>query len=307
MAKARALVIGEALIDIVPKGDTTLELPGGSPLNVAVALGRLGRRVELVAWLGRDPRGQAIEEHLRASHVTLAAASLGAARTSTATVRLDATGSADYVFDLDWDFTPPSALRDVAVVHTGSLAVGIDPGAPRVVDFFQGLKQSSAPAPTLTFDPNLRPSLVGEPAVLAPRIERLVAAADVVKASDEDLRYLYPVADPAAIARAWASAGPALVVMTRGAGGALAFAGEISVDAPAKPADVADTVGAGDTFMAGLIDGLWSQQLLGAAARPALRAMTESQVLVALERAGAAAAVTVSRPGANPPWAAELA
>ncbi|MDR2454201.1 MAG: carbohydrate kinase [Bifidobacteriaceae bacterium] len=311
MAQARALVIGEALIDIVPSGSQTKELPGGSPMNVAIALGRLGRQVELATWVGRDARGQAIRDHLAASQVALAPGSDGAERTSTATVALDASNQAQYAFDLHWDFQPPGAAKTLAeafaVLHTGSLATVVEPGAAKVAALLQSLAQLPDAAPTLAYDPNLRPALAPDPAALRPGVEALAAAADLVKASDEDLRFLYPGEDPEAVARRWADLGPALVVLTRGGAGAIAFAGPITLNAQAKRSAVVDTVGAGDTFMGGLIDGLWSLGLVGAAARPRLRAITETQLLRAMDRAAAAAAVTVSRAGANPPWASELA
>jgi fructokinase len=274
-------------------------------MNVAIALGRLGRSVELATWLGADDRADRIARHVEASGVELAPGSRGAPRTSTAAVQLDASGGAQYVFDLLWEFEPPGGVAGFGVVHTGSLATAVEPGATEVAAFFERLKSQAGAV--LTFDPNLRPDITPDPRAARPRIEGLVAAADVVKASDEDLRYLYDDRDPVATARSWAREGPALVVLTRGAAGALAFVGPISVNAPAKGSTVADTVGAGDTFMGGLIDGLWSQGLIGAAARPALRSMTETQLLRAMDRAALAAAVTVSRPGADPPWARELA
>ncbi|MDR2254305.1 MAG: PfkB family carbohydrate kinase [Bifidobacteriaceae bacterium] len=306
MADNRALVIGEALIDIVVRGSNSSEFPGGSPMNVAVALARLGREVELATWIGNDPHARAIAAHVAESGVLLTPGRAGAARTPTATARLDASGAARYEFDLEWDFKTPPELAGVAVVHTGSLATAVSPGAEQVVEFFTSLKGSPAAAPTLSFDPNLRPALIADPAAIRPVVERLVAAADLVKASDEDLAWLYPDRDGAAVAREWAETGPAVVVLTRGAAGALALAGPILLDTAAPRTHVADTVGAGDTFMAGLIDGLWVEGLVGAERRAALRSIGENQLLRAIDRAASAAAVTVSRPGADPPWADEL-
>jgi fructokinase len=312
----KALVIGEALTDIVPGGPGgpggpgqagVSEYPGGSPMNVAVALGRLGRAVEFASWIGPDARGRAIEAHLAESKVALAAGARRADRTSSAAVSLDAQGQAQYVFDLLWDFEPPASLAGVAAVHTGSLATVQAPGAAKVAGFVEGLKARPDQGPTVTFDPNLRPSVVRDPAAARPLLERLVTASDVVKASDEDLAYLYGGRDPEATAADWLAAGPALVVVTRGGRGAQAWWRGGRAELAASPARVVDTVGAGDTFMAGLIDGLWSQGLLGADRRPALQGLGPDQAAAALERAARAAAVTVSRAGANPPWAFELA
>jgi fructokinase len=300
-------VIGEALTDIVPGGGGVREYPGGSPMNVAVALGRLGREVDFATWIGEDGRGDAISAHLAESRVRLLAGSRGAARTPSAAVELDGAGQAKYVFDLLWDFEPVERLDGVAVVHTGSLAAVFPPGADKVAAFVESLRERVDGGPTVTFDPNLRPDIVRDRGRARPVIERLVAAADLVKASDEDLAYLYDGRDPHAVAADWAKAGPALVVVTAGAKGAKAFWAAGSAALPARPAQVVDTVGAGDTFMAGLIDGLWTAGLAGPDRRPELRAISPAQATAALDRAARAAAVTVSRAGANPPWAFELA
>jgi fructokinase len=310
--KAKALVVGEALIDIVPNTstpdspDSTKEYPGGSPMNVAVALGRLGRAVEFASWISQDPRGHLIEAHLCESKVHLLEGSRRAARTPSAAVTLDSSGQAKYIFDLLWDFQAPADLTGIAVVHTGSLATIYPPGAAKIADFVESLKARRDRGPAVTFDPNLRPSVVRDPQAARPQIERLVAASDVVKASDEDLAYLYDGRDPALTAAAWAQAGPSLVVLTRGADGAQAWYAAGSADLPARQAAVVDTVGAGDTFMAGLIDGLWNQNRLGPGRHDELDAIAPAEVLAAMDRAARAAAVTVSRPGADPPWAFEL-
>ncbi|MDR2114591.1 MAG: carbohydrate kinase [Bifidobacteriaceae bacterium] len=301
----QALVVGEALIDLVPVDGTTRELPGGSPLNVAVALSRLGRAVQLATWLGPDARGQALQEHLAASGAVLVGKP-AAPRTSTAQVSLDAHGQANYRFDLLWDFQPPPQIDNLAVVHTGSLATVIAPGAGKVTQFFQTLASLADAAPILTFDPNLRPALGGTAPETRAHVEELVAVADVVKASQEDLECLYPGQDPGKAARQWVDQGPALVVLTQAEQGALAFTRSMRINVPVRPATVADTVGAGDTFMAGLIDGLWQEGLIQVGGSAALQDLNEAQLLRALDRAARAAAVTVSRPGANPPWAREL-
>ena len=147
---------------------------------------------------------------------------------------------------------------------------------------------------------------MGERERAAAIIERLVALSDVVKVSDEDLEWLFPAEDAADAAQRWLRLGPALVVVTLGSKGALAACESGTVTVPPVVVDVADTVGAGDSFMSGLIDGLWSAQLLGGERRHALRAIDLSQVSQILERCARIAGITVSRSGANPPTRAEL-
>jgi len=303
----RALVIGEALVDVVERPDGRREEhPGGSPANVALGLGRLGRRVDLLTWLGIDADGDLVRRHLETSGVHVLAGNRSAVRTPVATARLDAAGVASYDFDLEWDL--PDAWDedpgDPVVVHTGSIAAVLPPGAAAVERELDRRRSAS----TITYDPNLRPALMGTPTETLLVVERLVGLADVVKVSDEDLAWLRPGADPARVASSWVTAGAALVVVTRGGAGALAVtaSGE-RVDVPAPQVQVADTVGAGDSFMGGLIDGLWSAGLLGADRRDDLRRVDAATVEQVLLRCARIAAITVSRPGADPPRAAELA
>lgn len=305
-AERRALVIGEALIDVVRRSDGSVsEHPGGSPANVALGLSRLGRGVDLLTWFGQDDYGRLIVDHLKASGVEILPGSETAERTSVAAANLDADGVATYDFDLSWHVparwtSPPAAPL---VVHTGSIGAVLEPGGPDVANILAAHRESA----TLTYDPNLRPSLMPPPDETRPIVAALIALADVVKVSDEDLAWLEPGTDPIDVAKRWASEGPALVVVTRGGEGATAvtaLGGRVDVTAPRVV--VADTVGAGDSFMGGLIDGLWSAGLLGADRRAALRAADDATLLQVLTRCALIAATTVSRPGANPPTSAEL-
>ncbi|WP_199424842.1 carbohydrate kinase family protein [Actinotalea solisilvae] len=304
-AERRALVIGEALIDVVRRADGSgEEHPGGSPANVALGLGRLGREVDLLTWFGDDAHGALLRRHLEASGVAIAPGSDTADRTSVATAVLDADGVATYEFDLSWHVpakwaSPPAVPL---VVHTGSIAAVLEPGGPDVANILAAHRDSA----TLTYDPNLRPSLMPPPEVTRPVVEALVALADVVKVSDEDLTWLEPGTHPLEVARRWAASGPAVVVVTRGGEGATALTAAYELDVAAPRVTVADTVGAGDSFMAGLVDGLWSAGLLGADRRTALREADEVTLRSVLARCAEIAAITVSRAGANPPTAAEL-
>lgn len=298
-----ALVIGEALVDIVERpGEEPVEHPGGSPANVAVGLARLGRAVELVTWFAPDERGATLRSHLEVENVRLSAGSSRAARTSTARARLDESGSASYEFDLDWSPEAPAELGRPVLAHTGSIAAVIEPGARTVAATLDALRGTA----TISYDPNARPDLMGDAATARQTVERLVAGADVVKVSDEDLAWLAPDEAPEDVARRWLTTGPALVVVTRGGEGAWAVAASGEVTVPAERVDVVDTVGAGDSYMAGILDGLWGAGLLGAHRREALRAIDPDTVTRVLREAAAIAAITVSRAGANPPTRAEL-
>lgn len=300
---SHVLAVGEALVDEVHRPDgSAAEHPGGSIANVALTLGRLGRDVRLATWLGRDERGDGVRAWLAESDVTLAEGSDEADRTSVAIATLDDGGSASYEFDLTWRVPERAAAgADTLAVHTGSIAAVLEPGAGQVRTLIEAARETS----TITYDPNARPVIMGAADAARERIEALVALSDVVKVSDEDLGWLYPGQDPIEAARAWRM-GPALVVVTKGGDGAVALTAGGDVEVKAPSAQVVDTVGAGDSFMGALIDGLWSHDLLGAGRREALRAVVPEVVSEILEQCVAVAAITVSRAGANPPRRAEL-
>jgi len=302
----RTLVIGESLIDIVHRPDgSTREHVGGSPANVAVGLARLGHEVTLATKIGDDERGTRIATHLDQEGVALTEGSIGERPTSVATSTLDETGAAVYTFDLAWELSEDQPLEGLAHVHTGSIAATLEPGASVVLSTLQ----SARPSATISYDPNARPSLMGDPHGVRAKIEQLIGLSDVVKASDEDIAWLYDGAPLPDILRLWGLLGPALVVVTRAEKGAvigLTITGELtSVDAPIV--EVMDTVGAGDSFMAGLLSGLLEASLLGGIqARERLRSASLADVRPAVDRALACAAITVSRAGAAPPYLADL-
>lgn len=302
--EGRALVVGEALVDVVHAADGSVAAhPGGSPANVALGLGRLGRAVDLLCWIADDDHGRAVSAHLEASGVEILPRSWGAQRTSVATARLDASGAATYEFDLTWALPAGVAPRpDALVVHTGSIAAVLEPGGEEVLRIVERARATA----TVTYDPNARPSLMGDPTSAWAKVRRVIELADVVKVSDEDVAWLTGVGWEAA--REWLELGPALVVVTRGGEGATAWTRDgRRIDVAAPGVEVVDTVGAGDSFMGGLIDGLWGAGLLGADARPALASASTETLTAILERCARIAAITVSRAGANPPGAAELA
>lgn len=300
----KALVVGESLVDIVEQdGSEPVEHPGGSPANVAIGLARLGRDVELLTWLGEDERGDRVRTHLEASRVSIAPGSQRADHTSTAIARLAPDGSATYTFDLTIDYPAYELAPEVGVVHVGSIGAVLAPGGDKALALLGSARNQAV----ITYDPNLRPSIMGEPDSVRERVLALVASADVVKVSDEDLAWLTPGRDPLDIAREWLAHGTALVVVTLGAQGSAAVnASGTEVHIPAPTVTVADTVGAGDSFMSGLIDGLWSAGLLGGGSHDAIGELTTPALTTLLSQAARIAAITVSRPGANPPTRLEL-
>ncbi|MHA7176555.1 carbohydrate kinase family protein [Arthrobacter sp. Sr24] len=287
------VVIGEALTDIVNSPAGTSEHPGGSPANVAYGLGRLGVATGLMTAIGEDGRGFAIESHLRSAGVTLMPGAHTLERTSSATATLADDGSASYDFDLVWDLDPVRPTHIPKVLHTGSIATFLEPGASAVKLLLQQCQQDC----TITYDPNIRPSLLGSHAEALTKFEELIELTDVVKLSDEDAAWLYPRKELAETASHLLKLGARLSVITLGSKGSLLATPETSLAIPSVQSTVADTIGAGDSYMAALIMSLLARRALGLG--PA--------VLEQLGRtATMAAAITVRRPGANPPTAEEL-
>lgn len=286
-----ALVVGESLIDIVHASDgTTGEYAGGSAANVAVALSRLGRRVRFVTAWADDDRGRVLADHLAKDGVELASDPVVLGRTATAAATIGADGAASYEFDLEWRIGEVT-VGDPVVVHVCSLGAVLDPGAEQVLELVRSVQGSA----TITYDINARPAITGTGPDLVAKVERMVAVTDLVKASDEDLAGLYPHLDLAGAAAHLRTLGPAAVVVTRGGDGATWF-GDTVVEVASRPVEVADTIGAGDTFGAAVIDAVWDRGL----------DLTSDEIADVLAHAARAAAVTVSRPGANPPYRSEL-
>lgn len=284
----RGLVIGESLIDIV-EGD---EHVGGSPLNVAVGLGRLGRGVDFLTHIADDEHGRRIAECVKSHGAQLVPGSVCARRTPTAVARIGADGSAEYAFDLEWELSGTPEVAPPLVVHTGSIAAVREPGCRAVAALVDAYHVSA----TVTFDPNVRPALTDDRA--RARIAHLVERSDVVKVSHEDLEWIAPGQDPDRTARGWLTSGPAVVVVTMGPRGSVAFCAAGEARATAEPVEVVDTIGAGDAFMVGLLDDLWARDLLGASRRDALRRIGVDALTEVLRAASLSAALTVGRAGA---------
>jgi fructokinase len=306
-------VVGEALIDLVPAGEGRLfeAAPGGSPANVAVGLARLGVPVYLAARIADDLLGRRIRAHLADNGVDLSFAVRAHEPTSLAIVALGAHGAPEYDFRVDgtadWQWTDAELsvlpAADTVAIHTGSLAATLLPGAEPLAR----LAERAAARVTVSYDPNCRPLLMGDVDAARARIERLIALTDVVKASAEDLAWLYPGLAPADIAERWLGFGPALTAITLGADGVVAVGGGAGrVWRPGRPVQVVDTVGAGDAFTAALLEGLYGRDLLGAARRETLHGLPAATLAEVLDRAVRAAALTCARRGAEPPTLTEL-
>ena len=287
------LVVGEALTDIVTSPEGSIEHPGGSPANVAYGLGRLGVATGLLTALGTDERGAAIGRHLRNAGVTVLPGSYSLGRTSTATVTLAPDGSAGYDFDISWDLASTAPAYIPKILHTGSIATFLSPGAGAVKSLLEQAHRQCM----ITYDPNIRPALLGSHLEAMSIFEEMVQLTDVVKLSDEDAQWLYPGKDLEDTAVRLLELGAGLSVITKGSQGSLLATAAARLTVPAVTSRVADTIGAGDSYMAALILGLLTRGTDGLA--PA--------VLEQVGRTAAmAAAITVRRPGANPPTLEEL-
>ncbi|MCW0216278.1 MAG: carbohydrate kinase [Pseudonocardia sp.] len=311
--RAVIAVAGEALVDIVPApAEGYFEFaPGGSPANVAVGLARLGVPARMLARIADDLIGVRLRAHLRDNGVDLSHVVRAREASSLALVEVAQDGQATYDFRIsgtaDWQWTPDELAGavdpTVVAVHSGSLALTTEPGAT----VLRELLAKAAGTATISYDPNCRPLLMGDPADVLAGVHELLGTVDVLKVSDEDLRWLLPHTPPGKVVEDWLSRGPSLVVVTLGAKGVLAgTATGIRTSLPGRQVEVIDTVGAGDSFTAALLAGLYTRGLLGPEAREALRDIDAVLLDEVLEECVAAAAITCSRRGANPPTTSEL-
>jgi fructokinase len=286
------LVIGESLMDIVETATGTSEHVGGSPSNVALGLGRLGVSVALLTELADDARGRAIVDHLKASRVDVLPESMSATRTSTAVARIGPDGQATYEFDLAWNAREAPAGVRPRIVHTGSVAAFLEPGASTVREILD-----RTGAMETTFDPNIRPSLIGGRDVALPVFEAVARLSRVVKLSDQDAEWLYPGASADEVIKAILALGPRMVAVTLGADGAIVATATDHVRIPAVHVLAVDTIGAGDTFMASLIHSILET---------GSRGLDRESLSRIGHHAVHAAAITVSRSGADLPWEHEV-
>lgn len=304
------LSCGEALIDMLPRQSTAGEAAfaphaGGAVFNTAIALGRLGAPSGFVSGISTDLFGEVLMEGLAASGVEGSLAIRSPRPTTLAFVKL-VNGHASYAFYdentagrmlLPEDM--PAIPAPVQALFFGGISLPVEPcgGA------YEALMLREAPRRVSMIDPNIRPGFIRDEAAYRARLARMMAVADIVKLSDEDLRWLEGPGKIEPLARQILARGPKLVFITEGAVGAHAFTAQSSLFEPARPVEVVDTVGAGDTFNAGVLAALHRAEALSKAAV----AGADTALLRACLRLGvAAAAITVSRAGANPPWAQEL-
>jgi fructokinase len=310
-------VAGEALVDLVPApvGGYFEIAPGGSPANVALGLARLGVPARLLARIADDMLGKRIRTHLVHNGVQLDYAVAAKEQTSLAMVSLDENGSPAYDFRItgtaDWQWTPaevagalePGAAGPVVALHSGSLALTMAPGDAVLRD----LLMRASDTITISYDPNCRPRLMGNPVEVLRGVHEMLGAADVVKVSSEDLAWLLPGMAPEQVVDDWLTRGPTLVAVTLGSDGVVAgTSAGLRARRPGVAVKVIDTVGAGDTFSAALLAGLHGHGLLGGDGADKLQTLDYSTLDELLHDAVLAAAIACSRRGADPPTRGDL-
>ena len=305
------LVCGEALIDLVPAPSGAdlayVARAGGSSFNVAMGLGRLGAPVGFLGRLSTDLFGRLLRDRLEVDGVDCRFVQEGEEPSTLAVVQIEAGSEPAYVFygegTADRLFSAADAPADfadlVTALHLGSISLVREPGASA----FEAIMRREHGRRVLSLDPNVRPSLVGERGAYRARLEGWVALADLVKVSQADLAWLYPGEPPDDVATAWLARGPGLVVVTKGGDGTVGLTARDRVEVAGARVTVVDTVGAGDAFTAGLLAWLHAAGLLE---RASLRGLPADALRASLVFANRAAAITCTRPGAQPPTRAEM-
>jgi fructokinase len=306
------LVCGEALIDFVPRafdGQVAyVPVPGGSPYNVAIGLGRLELPVGFLGRCSTDAFGRRLRAHLAASGVDLAFCGSGPEASTLAVVVLEPGREPEFAFYGDraadvmlaLDDLPAELPETATALHFGSISLVREPGATT----FEALMRRERGRRVLSLDPNVRPGLIPDREAYVRRLEGWVGLVDLVKVSRADLAWLYPGTDPESAARRWLDVGPGLVVVTLGADGAFGICGSLRREVRGQVVTVADTVGAGDAFTSGLLGWLESN---GRLTHERLRGLTAAELDAALGQGILTAAITCTRTGAEPPTRTELA
>ena len=290
-------VAGEALIDILSAGDVV----GGGPANTAKALARLGYEVDFIDGISTDAFGVKARKELERDGVSLNLCLVSEKPTCTATVTVDPNGGASYeflikgtaTFDFDRTWLPDPERLKPSVLHIGTLATIIEPGASVLFDWALRVGEFAP----IVFDPNIRPSVMGERATYAAAVEKWVAISSIVKVSDDDTTWLFPEESLDEVARRWIAQGVSCVVVTRGAHGLIGYTEHGIEEVDGVKVDVVDTVGAGDTVGAIVVEGIIQHSVAG---------LTGQILNGVLHKAAIAAGITCSRAGAQPPRTHEL-
>jgi len=294
-------VVGEVLIDLIPDVDHQLSVVGGGPANTAKALAKLGVKTHFIDGISNDKYGQIAQAELISANVSLDYAQYSNKPTSTAKVTLSSSGSASYEFEIEntatFDFShqwlPDPQNINPSLLHIGTLATVIEPGASVLFDWAQRVAQVAP----IVFDPNIRPAVLGNRDEYVKKVEKWVAISSAIKVSDEDLKWLYPGKTINEIVNKWLEVGVELVIVTLGDKGITAFRKNEEISVDAVKVVVTDTVGAGDTVGAVLVEAIVNN---------GLDKLTGEVLKSMLNRAAKAAAITVSRSGANPPTLKEI-
>jgi fructokinase len=294
-------VAGEVLIDLIPEGVDHKPVVGGGPANTAKALSKLGIDTQFIDGISTDGYGQMAKDELVSTGVKLDYVKYSDKPTCLAIVSLSDSGSATYEFIIDstatFDFTsewlPNPQTDHPSLLHIGTLATVMEPGASVLFEWAQSVVKVAP----IVFDPNIRPAVISDRKQYVAQVERWVAISSAVKVSDDDLKWLYPTIEIEQVVKNWLTKGPSLVVVTYSDKGLAGYRKGKVVSVEAVKVKVVDTVGAGDTVGAILVEAIVND---------GLDSLAGSRLETMLKRAAKAAAITVSRVGANPPTSEEL-
>jgi fructokinase len=294
-------VCGEVLIDLIPEGTERKAVVGGGPANTAKALAKLGISTQFIDGISTDKYGQMALKQLHKDGVLLDFVKFSDKPTCLAIVSLNKQGGASYefviegtaTFDFSTSWLPDPAAKKPSLLHIGTLVTAIEPAASILYEWAKKVAKVSP----IVFDPNIRPAVMSDRAEYVKQVERWVSISSAVKVSDDDIYWLYPSIELDQIANKWLNMGPELVVVTFGDKGLTGYRKNEQVEVDAKKVVVADTVGAGDTVGAILVEAIIED---------GLDKLAGMRLSVMLDRAAKAAAITVSRTGALPPSKAEI-
>ena len=294
-------VAGEVLIDLIPDGSERKPIVGGGPANTAKALSKLGIDAQFIDGVSTDDYGQMAKDEMISAGVKLDYVKYSDKPTCLAIVSLSDSGSASYefvientaTFDFNPDWLPNPQTELPALLHAGTLATVIEPGASVLFEWAQSVVKVAP----IVFDPNIRPAVISDRKQYVKQVERWISISSAVKVSDDDLKWLYPSLDIEQVVNNWLTMGASLVVVTYGDKGLAGYRVGKKISQDAIKVLVADTVGAGDTVGAILVEAI---------VKDGLDTLSGVRLEMMLKRAAKAAAITVSRGGANPPTLKEI-